>query len=310
MEPNKIDKRLGAVFAILSAVFFGTMPLFTKTAYAYGCNAYTVAFGRFLVGAAGSAGIIRMIPNAHFRITRPEFQKLLGLSVFYAATPVLLYASYRSISSGLATTLHFTYPVIVMLVGAVVFHDRLHARQIICLLICLAGITCFCKPGQAESASGMALAVASGSAYAFYILLLGRNGLQRLHVMTITFWISLLSAVEISVFAMSVDRISLDIPWQGWMAICGLGLFATVLALALFQLGVFLCGEVKAALLSTFEPLTGVILGVLVFREALTPRTVAGIMSILLSTLLLVMDRKSDLSRRETADSAAQAADR
>ena len=285
------------MFAILSAVFFGTMPLFTKTAYAYGCNAYTAAFGRFLVGALGSGVIIVMLPGADFRVSRSEFQRLAGLSVFYAATPVLLYEAYHGISTGLATTLHFTYPVIVMMIGAAAFRNRLHTRQIICLFICIAGISCFYKPGQAGSACGIALAVASGLTYALYILFLGRSGLQGLHVLVITFWISLLSATEIGLAALAGGRLALLIPWQGWLAIVGLGLLATVLALALFQLGVFLCGEVKASLLSTFEPLTSVILGALVFHESLMPRTVAGIALIFLSTLLLVLDRRPGLSR-------------
>lgn len=299
MNLDKIDKRLGMVFAILSAVLFGTMPLFTKTAYAYGCNAYTVAFGRFLVGALGSGFIIAMLPDTSFRVKRSEIQKLAGLSVFYAATPVLLYEAYRGISTGLATTLHFTYPIIVMMIGAVAFRSRLQARQIICLFVCVVGIICFYKPGQAEGASGMVLAVASGFSYALYILFLGKSGLQQLHVMVVTFWISLLSATEIGLAALVGGKLTLFIPWQSWLAIVGLGLFATVLALALFQLGVFLCGDVKASLLSTFEPLTGVILGVLIFHEALTPRTVAGIALILLSTLLLVMERRPGLSGGE-----------
>ncbi len=293
MNMNRIDKRLGALFAILSAVLFGMMPLFTKTAYAYGGNAYTVAFGRFLTGTAGSAVIILLIPNARFRVTRSEFQKLLCLSVFYATTPVLLYESYQDISSGLATTLHFIYPVIVMLIGGIAFHNPLHLRQIICLFICVAGIICFYRPGQPEDITGMILAVTSGVTYALYILFLGKSGLKKLHVMTITFWISLFCAAEIAVFAISSDRFRLTIQWQGWLAICGLGLFATVLALALFQLGVFLCGEVKAALLSTFEPLTGVMLGVLVFGESLTIRVVVGIALILLSVIILVTERIS-----------------
>lgn len=300
MNLDKMDRRLGMVFAILSAVLFGTMPLFTKTAYIYGCNAYTVAFGRFLVGALGSGLIIILLPNIDLRVTRSEFQKLAGLSVFYAATPVLLYEAYRGISTGLATTLHFTYPIIIMIIGAVAFRNRLHARQIICLFICIAGITCFYTPGQTESASGIVLAVASGFAYALYILFLGQSGLQHLHVMVVTFWISLLSATEVGLAALPGSRLTLFIPWQSWLAIAGLGVFATVLALALFQLGVFLCGDVKASLLSTFEPLTGVIIGVLVFHEALTPRTVTGIVLILLSTLLLMMERRPGLSGGES----------
>lgn len=63
------------MFAIVSAVLFGTMPLFTKTAYAYGCNAYTVAFGRFLVGALGS-GMWQFIFRFPFQHLRNEKNSL------------------------------------------------------------------------------------------------------------------------------------------------------------------------------------------------------------------------------------------
>ena len=51
----------------------------------------------------------------------------------------------------------------------------------------------------------------------------------------------------------------------------------------------FLCGEVKASLLSTFEPLTGVVIGILVFSEAMTFRVAVGIALILLAAVLLVV---------------------
>lgn len=69
-----------------------------------------------------------------------------------------------------------------------------------------------------------------------------------------------------------------------WGAILALAIFATALALALFQEGLSRCGVVRASLLSTFEPLTGVGIGWLVFSEALTPRTAVGILCILLAS--------------------------
>ena len=64
--------------------------------------------------------------------------------------------------------------------------------------------------------------------------------------------------------------------WQGWTAICGLGLFSTAFAVALFQKGVFLCGGLKTSLYSTAEPLTAVAVGLAVFGEPMTPAIGAG----------------------------------
>ena len=294
IEMEKIlNKKSGPVFAILSAILFGTMPLFTKIAYAGGCNSYTVAFGRFLTGALAAGIVIAAVPGLSLRISGSEFKKIVLLSLFYAVTPVLLYESYQTISTGLATTLHFTYPVAVMVLTAVLFREKLSRRKLLCLCICAAGIAGFYRPGAQEGSLGMFLAVLSGFTYAIYILLLGKSGIKRLHVMTITFWISALASAEIGIFAAFSHKLSLPAAWEPWAAMGGLGVFATVMALAFFQLGVFYCGEVKASLLSTFEPLTSVLIGIVVFHEAMTLRILAGMILILLSTLLLVTEKQA-----------------
>lgn len=274
---------------VLSAVLFGTMPLLTKNAYAYGSNTYTVAFWRFAFGTVTVALIIALSPKLTFRVTAAEFRRLALLSVFCGVTPLLLYSSYRYVSSGLATTLHFTYPVSVMVLGTLFFRTKLRGRQLVCLAICAAGIICFYQPGQNEGLEGMAIAVLSGVTFALYILLLGKSGLSHLPMLTISFWISLLCTAEIGVFSAVSGKLIVAMPWQAWAAVALLGVFVAALAQVLFQTGVFLCGEVKASLLSTFEPLTGVVIGILVFREALTVRIAAGIILILLAAVLLVL---------------------
>ena len=289
VKKGKSPEGMGALFVILSAILFGTMPLLTKIVYAYGGNTYTVAFWRFAFGTVTVALIIAFSPRLSFRVTASEFRRLVLLSVFCGITPLLLYSSYQYVSSGLATTLHFTYPVSVMVLGALFFRTKLHGSQLLCLAICAAGVICFYQPGQNEGLEGMAIAVLSGVTFALYILLLGKSGLSHLPMLTISFWISLLCAAEIGLFSAVSGKLMVALPWQAWAAVGVLGVFVAALAQVLFQTGVFLCGEVKASLLSTFEPLTGVVIGILVFHEALTVRIAAGIVLILLAAVLLVV---------------------
>lgn len=289
MKNGKLTEGTGALFVILSAVLFGTMPLLTKTAYAFGGNNYTVSFGRFVFGSIITAAIVTLSPKLSFRITRQDFRWLLAVPFFSAVTPLLLFESYHYIDSGLATTLHFTYPVTVMLLGALFFRKKLRLRQILCLLICAAGVICFYRPGQSGDIKGMVLAVLSGVTFALYILLLGKSSLRHLPMLTLSFWTSLFCAVEIGLFAGVTGQLHLNMGWQAWAAIAALGIFVAAGAQLLFQTGVFLCGEVKASLLSTFEPLTGVVIGILVFSEAMTFRVAVGIALILLAAVLLVV---------------------
>ena len=55
----------------------------------------------------------------------------------------------------------------------------------------------------------------------------------------------------------------------------------------LFQLGIRYTGASTAAILSTLEPITSVILGVLVLGELFTARKIAGCLCILLSVVLI-----------------------
>lgn len=285
---NCLSERRGAALVIASAALFGLMPLLAKIAYSCGCNVYTVVFGRFSFGALASTLFFLARDGKLPLVSGRQLRKLLLLSVFYTVTPILLYSSYQSVSTGLATMLHFTYPVAVMILSVLFFHSRLDRRQLLCLALCAGGLALLCHPGGEEGLTGMALAVLSGATYSVYIILLGKSGLRELPVMTTTLWISLFSAGMTGAFVILSSSLSVPIGWPAWVAMASLGVLATMLALALFQAGVFLCGEVKASLLSTFEPLTGVVIGILAFHEALTFPMIFGTGLILSSVVLLV----------------------
>ena len=135
-----MKKQVGSLYVILSAVLFGTMPLLAKIAYAHGSNAYTVAFGRFLLGSAMLGIVILLLPDCSIRVGRQRLLELFKLSVSYALMPILLYTSYSYIDSGMATTLHFTYPVAVMLILVIFCKKKLERKQVICAVLCLAGM--------------------------------------------------------------------------------------------------------------------------------------------------------------------------
>ena len=267
---KNVHALVGPGAVILSAVLFGTMPLMAKRAFALGSNAYTTAFGRFATGAVIAGLVILLHPKQTIRINKKQFRALLLLSLFYAATPVLLYSSYQSIDSGLASTLHFTYPIAVMLLSALLFRDRVGRRELLCAILCMAGVLLLYTPGSKADGSGMVIAALSGLVYAGYIVALGKTG-----------------------------NLTLDLPKEVWLSYLGLGLFATVLALALFQIGVFLCGPVKASLLSTFEPLTGVVIGILVFHETLTVKSACGLLLILLAVILLARPVEKQIYKKQ-----------
>ena len=278
----------GELCVVLSAVLFGLMPLLVKSIMAQGGNAYVTALCRFFFGSLflGMAVFIRK--DISLKISVRQLREILLLSVFYALMPTLLFASYDYMDSGLATTLHFTFPVTVLLFSVLFFGIRPDAKQVFCTFLCAVGIGLL-SSGEQAGFTGVWLAVASGITYALYIVFLGKSSLQGQSVLTIVFWISLLSSAEIAICAIVEGRLRLPSGLSAWGLILLLAFFSTTLALVLFQKGLFCCGPIRASLLSTFEPLTGVVVGAAVFGEILTAHTVAGILCVLGSGVLLVL---------------------
>lgn len=281
-------ERKGMIYSILSAVIFGFMPLLTKIAYSGGANAVTAASSRYLMGAL-ILFVLLKLTKTRIKVSKEEMKSLLRLSLFMALTPLLLYSSYLYIDSGLSTTLHFTYPVFVILLSMLLFKSKMTHKQGIATILCMSGILCLYNPVGHMSLYGILIALASGLAYAFYIIFLGRSHLKALPVLTTAFWITFTSGLELLLFALVTGKFVFNLSLHAYLAEAALGLLMSVVALTFFQKGVFLCGDVKASLLSTFEPITSTIVGMLFLHEQLTPLAYIGMICILLSTILLVL---------------------
>lgn len=278
----------GMICVLVSGILFGTMPLMTKAAYSLGSNAMTVAFGRFLTGAVFSGLYLLLCYKNVFAVRRRQILSIAILSIFFSAMPCLLYASYQYIDSGLATTLHFTYPIAVLLISFLVFGAGISRSNMVCIFTCLSGMMLLSQAQGNMDLRGVLLAVGSGVVYAIYITGVERSGLKEVPVLMIIFWLSLFSTVDILIVGLPTHQLLLDLPLTVWIPYTGLGLIAMVIAASLFQLGIMRCGSVKASMLSTVEPVTGVIIGILAFQECMSLRIAGGIALILLSVVVLV----------------------
>ena len=200
------ESLLGSFYIILSAILYGLMPLMTKTIIAHGGNAYTSAFLCFAMGAVFLWPVLIFKEKETIRIERFQLVAVLGLSCFHALTLGLLYSSYAYISSGLATTLHFTYPAAVILLELVLFRLLPTRRELISLMLAIAGVILMNSRSGETNMIGMLLALLSGIAYALYISLYGHSRAKGLSALVMSFWINAFAAAELCVFISATGK--------------------------------------------------------------------------------------------------------
>lgn len=287
MENKKIMQGYG--FIILSAVIFGLMPLMASYIYADGVNSMTLAFLRNFLSLPALAALA-YCGGGKIRVSAKALPQMSFIAITGCClTPLLLFSSYQYIQSGTATVFHFIYPAVVVLGEFLFRKGRRQSKHIVCVLICMAGIALFYNPGATLNLQGSLYALSSGVTYAVYIIALSAYKHEKGSVFGFSFCVSAIASVLLFLVCLLTKQLALPQSLSGWLLSVGFACIVNAGAVALFQRGTFLIGGSRASILSTFEPITGVFAGILIFKESINPFTVVGTALVLFSGILIAL---------------------
>lgn len=285
-----MDAKLrGTVCGIAAAVFYGTNPLGAMNLYADGISTNSTLFYRFGI-AVVMLGVMMAVQRKSFALTRRELVTLAILGVFMSTSSTTLYFSFNFMDVGIASTLLFVYPVMVAVIMATLFHEKVTAATVVAILLSLAGIALLNQTGNGTSLSlwGVTLVMLSSLTYAIYIVVVNKSSL-RMSSVKLTFYVLLFGLFTIYGYTLAMgETVQLLVTPKQWMYAAQLALMPTVLSLVLMVIAVHDIGSTPTAITGAIEPITAVAIGVLVFGENFTPRLALGIVLILTAVLLII----------------------
>ena len=285
-----MDAKLrGTVCGIAAAVFYGTNPLGAMNLYADGISTNSTLFYRFGL-AVVMLGVMMAVQRKSFALTRRKLVTLAILGVFMSTSSTTLYFSFNFMDVGIASTLLFVYPVMVAVIMATLFHEKVTAATVVAILLSLAGIALLNHTGNGTSLSlwGVTLVMLSSLTYAIYIVVVNKSSL-RMSSVKLTFYVLLFGLFTIYGYTLAMgETVQLLVTPKQWMYAAQLALMPTVLSLVLMVIAVHDIGSTPTAIMGAIEPITAVAIGVLVFGENFTPRLALGIVLILTAVLLII----------------------
>lgn len=278
---------------VLAAVSYGTNPLGALPMYADGVNTNTVVMWRYGLAVVLLA-VIMLVQHKSFALTRKELLVLVPLGVLFSLSSLTLFLSFLYMDAGIASTLLFVYPVMVAVIMAVFFHERVTLNTVVSITLALCGIGLLYHGGDGASLSamGVLMVMLSSLTYALYIVILNKSSL-RMSAVKLTFYVLLFGLVVIylsSLTGMGGSIGMLTTPSQ-WGHAFLLALFPTVISLLLMVVAVHEIGSTPTAVMGALEPITAVAIGVLIFGEAFTPRLATGIVLVLIAVILIVLGK-------------------
>lgn len=276
-----MKKNKGKICLLISAFIYGLAPILAKVTYAGGANGITLTFLRGSL-CVPLLYIMMKADGKSLKLSRSEFKRVLVLGIFGGALPiVLLYLSYNYISIGLATTLHFIYPLVIVIVSSLLFHEKMTKIRLIAVIFVTVGIFLFVDISSASDKLGIVLALLSGIFYSFYVIYMERSGLENMDYLKLTFYIMVIMSLTTLILGVLVHGISFDLSPKAWVYAVLISFMITLFAMPLFQAGVRYEGASTAGIMSTFEPITSVALGAMFLGEIVgLPQLLGGLMII------------------------------
>lgn len=279
----------GYIYTALSAIIFGLMPLLTKIIIARGATSLTIPFFRvFYVTIV--LFLVLKIKKIDFHLEKRDLLSVMLTSIFGSGlTIIILNESYNYVDTGIATSLHFLYPLFVAILCCFFYREKIKKKQIISLSFALVGIICFMSKGNG-SLFGYLLAIASGLTYAFYLVKMDKTGLVKMNALKLSFYLALFTTIEIFTMNLFMQDVVFKMDALSYGLLLVLALSSSFLATVLLQKGVLLLGSTRASFICLLEPVTSMIVGVLWLNEALTLNKGLGGLVIIISLIIFLKE--------------------
>ena len=182
----------GYFLGAIAAATYGTNPLFALPLYKDGMDPDSVLFFRYLF-AIPILGMMIKGRGRSFKVERKAVAPLIVMGLLVAFSSLALFQSYNYMEVGIASTLLFVYPIMVALIMALVFKEKLTLQTVFCILLALAGIGLLYKSsdGTTLNLTGVLLVMASALSYAIYIIGVNQSTLKTVATLPLTFYILL-----------------------------------------------------------------------------------------------------------------------
>ena len=279
----------GILLALISSGTFGLIPLFSIPLLGEGMGEPSILFYRFLMSAA-IMGAICLMRGESLKIKRHYLRAVIPFSIMYAATAMLLLYSYNYIPSGIATTIHFLYPIMVSMLMVFFFKEKRSIILFLAAALSIIGVAFMCWTNTENiRLAGLVIAGLTIVTYSLYIISINQSKAgKEIKADILTFYVLLFGAIIFSIFALANGGIQTIPSGVAFGRLAALAFFATVVSDLTLIMAIKYVGSTVSSILGSMEPLVAVMVGVLYFSEYFDAYSLLGIILILASVALVV----------------------
>ena len=287
-----MNKLNGYLYGLLSSASFGLIPMFTIPAMQQGMQFESILLYRFAF-ATLALGVILLIDGQSFRINRRDIPSLLLLAFFYLISAVFLFWGYKFMASGIATTLHFMYPVLTTLIMMLFFREKKSIWRFMAIALAVAGVFFLSQGDDSGSITfiGIFIVLLSALGYALYLVTVSQLKVGQMKGLRLTFYVFLFGTLLLFI-GIGTTGHTQPIPnlhTAGNLVM--LAIIPTVISNLALVRAVKCIGSTLTSVLGAMEPVTAVCVGIFMFGEPFTNSVGLGIILIITAVTVIILKR-------------------
>lgn len=291
---QKVLTGIGA--GLLAAICYGFIPFFTlpikKGLPADYLSDPSILFYRFGV-ASLVVGLVMLLQRKSFKVTRGELVTLIYLAFISDGSALFLIEGYNYMSSGVATTLHFMYPVVTALIMMLFYHEARKLSTCLAIAMAVGGVAVLSWDNSGDtSIKGVIIVLISAVCYALYIIRVNRSRAAQMDGMKLVFYVMFIGALIFGAEALRQGSFALVSTPLQCIDLTALALICTVVTNVCLVVSVKRIGSTMTAVIGALEPLTAVIVGCMVFGEPFTWQVISGILLIIPAVIIIIFSRR------------------
>lgn len=287
--------RKGAVLVLLAALCWSTLGAFARLMNSIGLRSLELTQVRVTTAFAVVLLFLLIKDRSLFKIRLKDLWCFVGTGICSLLMYCVCYfKALESASISVVTVLSYMAPVYIMLMGTVLFHEKITKRKIVGLSLSVIGcvLTSGVLFGASGSKTGLLLGLAAGFFYALYSVftkLAIVRGYQIWAVLLYTFGFATFGCSFVSdwnvigtVLAPHIGRVVLSILFGG---------ITCFLPYALYSKGLQMIEVSKASVINCADVVFSSLIGAFVFHEHLTFLSICGIVLVLTSIAVMTLSK-------------------
>ena len=278
------------MYGMATSVTFGLIPLFTLPLIGKGMVYDSILFYRFLFASLALAAVM-LVKKETFRIDLRDLPVFILLAFFYTFSSLFLLYGYGYMGAGVATTLHFTYPVFVTLIMFFLFREKTGWLTWLSIALAVCGVALLSLPesGLSADVKGIVIVLLSAVAYGSYIVGVNKSRVRNMNSRKLAFYVFVFTTIIFGIKDMASGSLQLPPDPVSYYNLFFLAVLPTVVSNITLVLAVQNIGGTLTSVLGALEPLTAVCIGALVFGEDFTLREGFGILLVLTAVTVIIL---------------------